>query len=59
MKVMNVHSPKNAKTKFTDWDFRGRPFKRNGKTWIRAKSRTYYYVWYYCWETDEIHDRAE
>jgi hypothetical protein len=56
---MNVHSPKSAKMKFPDWEFRGMPFKRNGKTWIRAKSRTWYHVWYYCFEDDEIHDKAE
>jgi hypothetical protein len=56
---MNIHSPKSAKTKFPDWEFRGVPFKRNGKTWIRVKSRTWYHTWYYCFEDDEIHDKAE
>lgn len=59
MKIMNVHSPKSAKIKFPDWEFRGVPFKRNGKTWIRAKNRTFYATWFYCFEEDEIHDKAE
>ena len=56
---MNIHSPKSAKWKFPDWEFRGVPFKRNGKTWIRAKSKTWNHVWFYCFEDDEIHDKAE
>ena len=52
---MNIHAPPNALTKFPSWDFRGVPFMRNGKKWIRAKSRLFYYTWYYCFDDDEIH----
>lgn len=53
---MNVYAPKNALTKFPAWDFRGRKFKRNGKTWIKAKSRVFNSSWFYCFEDDEIYD---
>ncbi len=52
---MNVHAPKNALTKFPAWDFRGKPFKRNKKTWLKAKSRIFYASWFYCFDDDEIY----
>jgi hypothetical protein len=53
---MNVHAPTNAKTKFISWEFRGQRFTKNGKTWIRARHRNFGFVWYYCFELDEIFD---
>lgn len=53
--VMNVFAPKNAK-EFPNWEFRGKPFVKFNKTWIRAKSKTYYYTWYYCFEENIIYD---
>lgn len=55
---MNIHAPKNALTKFPAWEFRGKPFKRCGKTWIRAKNTIFYYTWYYSFDDDEIYDTA-
>jgi hypothetical protein len=53
---VNIYTPNSAKDKFPDWDFRGKPFLRKGRKWIRAKSRTFYYTWYYCFDTDSIYD---
>lgn len=54
---MNIHAPPNARTKFPAWEFRGKPFYREGKMWMKAKSRVFYGItWYYCFDTDEIHD---
>lgn len=55
---MNVHVPQEVRERFPDWDFRGKRFKRFGRTWIRAKSRTFYATWYYCFEEDEIFCQA-
>lgn len=54
---MNKHAPK--KPKFVSWEFRGKPFKRNGYTWLRAKHRTTNWSWFYCFELDEIFDTAQ
>jgi len=55
---MNIHVPKSHNTKFHDWDFRGKPFDRKGRRWLRAKSRTFYYTWFYCFDTDAIYDQV-
>lgn len=53
---MNIYAPKT--NKFPCWEFRGRPFKRYGKTWIRAKHKIFYRTWYYSFDDNEIYDRV-
>lgn len=55
---MNIYVPNRVKEKFTDWEFRGKPFQRYGKMWLRAKSKTVYLTWYYSFDEDEIFDRV-
>lgn len=54
--LMNIHAPKTSKTKFHDWEFRGKPFLSKNRRWLRAKSKTFNKTWYYCFETDSIYD---
>ena len=53
---MNIHAPKSAKIRFPAWEFRGKPFKRCGKVWIKVKSKIFYLSWYYSFDDDEIYD---
>jgi hypothetical protein len=49
-----MYAPSNAKTKHISWEFRGKPFQKNGKLYIRAKHRTLNVVWWYSFELDEV-----
>lgn len=52
---MNIHVPKELKEKYLCVEFRGKPFKRkNGKTYVRAKHKTFNVVMIYCYEDDFI-----
>lgn len=54
---MNVHVTDDIRKKFPAWEFRGHPFyDKNGKRWIRAKSKIFYSTWYYSFEKDNIYD---
>jgi hypothetical protein len=53
---MNVHIPEKIKTKFKNWDFRGKPFFSKNRKWLKAKNKTFNKTWYYCFETDCVYD---
>jgi len=54
---MNIHVTEEMRRKFPAWEFRGKPFyDKNGKRWIRAKSKIFYKTWYYSFEEDNIYD---
>jgi hypothetical protein len=53
---MNSHAPENAKIKHVSWEFRGVPFIRNGKKYLKARHRTLNMEWYYSFEDDEIYE---
>ena len=50
---MNIHAPnKEIQERFKCLDWRGRRFKRKGKTYIRGKHRTTNQVFYFCFEEE-------
>jgi hypothetical protein len=54
---MNIHATEEMRNKFPAWEFRGHPFyDKNGKKWIRAKSKIFYSTWYYSFDKDNIYD---
>jgi hypothetical protein len=53
---MNIHISQEIRSRFPAWEFRGKPFSKNGLTWMRAKSKIFYITWYYCFEWDQIVD---
>lgn len=57
--IVNIHSPKSSQTKFSSWEFRGKPFKCNGKMWMKAKNKIFHYTWYYSFDEDEIYDSID
>ena len=48
---MNIHAPdKSIRDFFQCFDWRGRRFTKNGKTYIRAFHKTTNQVFFYCFE---------
>ena len=52
---MNTHVSEEIKEKWTNYEFLGKPFKlRDGKTYMRARSKTFDVIHFYCLDTDFI-----
>jgi hypothetical protein len=48
---MNIYAPpKEVRDQFVCFDWIGRRWTKNGKTYIRAKHRTLHVTFYYCFE---------
>ena len=52
---MNVHVSKEIKDKWPNYEFLGKSFKLRNKTYIRAYSKTFEVVHFYCFEDDFIY----
>lgn len=49
---MNVYIPFELKDKYPQYEFKGKPFKKRNKTYIKAFSKFFNRNHYYCFEDD-------
>ena len=50
---MNEHVPEHIRQKWINYEFTGKPIKlSDGKTYMRAWSKTFEKTHFYCFETD-------